>query len=106
MFKLKLAGLLTKEIIEGMAVLLEFPRSKIDELKKAEASASHMMVTCLEERGIISKNDICKLVVALEKLDLFGVAEELKQSYKENVSHQLERIVGKFLRKTSRNRGV
>ncbi|XP_071852000.1 uncharacterized protein [Apostichopus japonicus] len=80
-FKVRLAELLTTEIILSLATFFMFPLAKIDELRHAQKCPGLLMVSLMEERGKIKPNDISPLLTALDKLELQGLLSTLHRIF-------------------------
>ncbi|PIK52552.1 hypothetical protein BSL78_10542 [Apostichopus japonicus] len=80
-FKVRLAELLTIEIILSLATFFMFPPAKIDELRHAKNSRGQLMVSLMEERGQIKPNDISPLLTALDKLERHGLLSTLHRLF-------------------------
>ncbi|XP_071851451.1 uncharacterized protein [Apostichopus japonicus] len=80
-FKVRLAELLTTEIILKLATLLRFTPAEIDELQHAKKSTGLLMVFLMEERGQIKPNDISPLLTALDQLGLQGLLRTLRSIF-------------------------
>ncbi|XP_071851441.1 uncharacterized protein [Apostichopus japonicus] len=80
-FKVRLAELLTTEIILKLATFFMFPPAKIDELRHTKSSPGLLMVYLMEERGQIKPNDISPLLTALDKLELHGLLSTLHRIF-------------------------
>ena len=59
-----------------LASYFEFPRARYDELERAKYPGK-LLVKYMEERGLISFDDISHLNKALEELNLDGVGNEV-----------------------------
>ncbi|PIK47623.1 hypothetical protein BSL78_15516 [Apostichopus japonicus] len=80
-FKVRLAELLTTDIILSLATFFMFSPAKIDELRHAKNSPGQLMVSLMEERGQIKPNDISPLLIALDKLELHGLRTTLHRIF-------------------------
>ncbi|XP_071851439.1 uncharacterized protein [Apostichopus japonicus] len=83
-FKVRLAELLTTEIILKLATFFMFTPAKIDELRNTKKSPGLLMVSLMEERGKIKPNDISPLLTALDELGLDGLRSTLHSIFKES----------------------
>ncbi|XP_071832238.1 uncharacterized protein [Apostichopus japonicus] len=80
-FKVALAGLLKLEIILHLATYFEYPPAKISELRETPGEKGLVMATLMEERGQINSNDISPLLLALDKLKLFGIMSSTRHLF-------------------------
>ncbi|XP_071851920.1 uncharacterized protein [Apostichopus japonicus] len=80
-FKVRLAELLTTDIILSLATFFMFPPAKIDEIRHTKNSPGQLMVSLMEERGQIKPNDISPLLTALDKLELYGLLSTLHRIF-------------------------
>ncbi|XP_071839491.1 uncharacterized protein [Apostichopus japonicus] len=80
-FKVRLAELLTTEIILSLATFFLFPPAKIDELRHTNMNPGLLMVSFMEERGLINHNDISPLLTALDQLGLQGLRTTLHRIF-------------------------
>ena len=78
-FKVALADLLTIDLIISLATFFMYPPAKIDELRNTTESRGQLMVSLMEERGQIQRNDVSQLLNGLEKLGLHGLLNTVKE---------------------------
>ncbi|KAJ8049890.1 NLR family CARD domain-containing protein 4 [Holothuria leucospilota] len=85
-FLVKLAELLTLRIVLGLATYFEFPEARYDQLQRADYPGQ-LLVNNMQERGLISFNDISPLLKALEDLRLLGVMNDALSLFKTHKSN-------------------
>ncbi|XP_071852043.1 uncharacterized protein [Apostichopus japonicus] len=94
-FKVRLAELLTAEIILKLAMLFKFTPAENDELRHAKKSTGLLMVSFMAERGQIKPNDISPLLTALDRLGLQGLLSTLRSIFQgsEDKTYQFVRCL-------------
>ncbi|KAJ8049886.1 hypothetical protein HOLleu_02821 [Holothuria leucospilota] len=84
-FLVKLAELLTLRIVLDLATYFRFPNARYDELVRADYPGQ-LLVYNMQERGLISFNDISPLLEALKDLCLLGVMNDALSLFKLHTS--------------------
>ncbi|KAJ8049554.1 Nucleotide-binding oligomerization domain-containing protein 2 [Holothuria leucospilota] len=93
-FLVKLAELLTLRIVLDLATYFQFPEARCDELQRADYPGQ-LLVSNMQERGLISFNDITPLLEALKDLCLLGVMNDALSLFTEHTSNN-SIILGKL----------
>lgn len=81
-FKVALHDLLTVTVVLRLATYFEYPPAVISQLNtNVASSASSLMITLMEEKGLISSKDISQLLNALNKLKYYGILDKVREIF-------------------------